>query len=60
LDERVQAGISVFARLDHDETTDALARLKADLRTGLWHRRNAGLLYLAELDLGYRLVTAKL
>jgi SAM-dependent methyltransferase len=58
LDERVRAGISVFARLDGEETGNALTRLKADLRTGLWHRRNAGLLNLAELDLGYRLLIA--
>ena len=58
LDERVRAGISVFARLDDEEKAGALARLKADLRTGAWKRRNADLLQLDELDLGYRLVVA--
>jgi SAM-dependent methyltransferase len=59
LDERVRAGISVFARLDNDEKAGALARLEADLRTGTWELRNAELLQLAELDLGYRLLVAE-
>jgi hypothetical protein len=54
LDERVRAGISVFARLDDEEKAGALAR-----RTGAWKRRNADLLQLDELDLGYRLVVAE-
>jgi SAM-dependent methyltransferase len=60
LDERVRAGISVFARLDHNEKADALDRLKADLQTGVWYERNAEVLQLAELDLGYRLLVAEL
>jgi hypothetical protein len=32
------------------------ARLSADLASGEWARRNAGLLELDELDLGFRLV----
>jgi SAM-dependent methyltransferase len=60
LDDRVRAGISVFARLDDDEKASALARLRADLRTGVWEKRNLDLLQLDELDLGYRLVVAEL
>jgi len=60
LDDRVRAGISVFARLDDDEKASALARLRADLRTGAWEKRNLDLLQLDELDLGYRLVVAEL
>jgi SAM-dependent methyltransferase len=60
LDERVRAGISVFARLDDDEKASALARLRADLRTGAWEKRNLDLLQLDELDLGYRLLVAEL
>jgi SAM-dependent methyltransferase len=60
LDERVRAGISVFTRLDDDEEGDALARLEADLRAGIWRSRNGALLQLTELDLGYRLVIAEL
>jgi SAM-dependent methyltransferase len=60
LDDRVRARISVFARLDDDEKASALARLRADLRTGAWEKRNLDLLQLDELDLGYRLVVAEL
>ena len=35
-----------------------MAALEADLDSGEWARRNAGLLELDELDLGYRLVVA--
>jgi SAM-dependent methyltransferase len=59
LDEQVRAGISVFARLDDDEKASALARLEADLLTGTWEMRNAELMQLAELDLGYRLLVAE-
>jgi SAM-dependent methyltransferase len=58
LDETVRAGISVFARLDPKEVEEGVARLGADLESGEWRRRNAGLLELEELDLGYRLVVA--
>jgi SAM-dependent methyltransferase len=59
LDERVRAGISVFARLHDYEKASALARLEADLRTGTWEMRNAELMQLGELDLGYRLLVAE-
>jgi SAM-dependent methyltransferase len=58
LDREVRAGISVFALLPPDEVEEGLARLSADLDSGEWHRRNAALLELEELDLGYRLVVA--
>jgi SAM-dependent methyltransferase len=58
LDEHVRAGISVFSRLRPEEVDEALARLSADLESGVWQRRNAALLELEELDLGYRLVIA--
>jgi SAM-dependent methyltransferase len=58
LDERVRAGISVFALLERDEVEDGLRRLRADLDSGEWRRRNAELLELDELDLGYRLVVS--
>jgi SAM-dependent methyltransferase len=59
-DERVRRGTSVFHRLPEDEVADAMERLQRDLDDGTWHERNAGLLGLSELDLGLRLVTAKL
>ncbi len=60
LDPRVRAGISVFARLDADEVAGGIARLAADLASGLWQSRHARLLDLDELDLGYRIVIADL
>jgi SAM-dependent methyltransferase len=56
LDPQVRAGISVFARLGAQEVERGVARLKADLASGEWGRRNAALLELEELDVGYRLV----
>lgn len=58
LDPRVRSGVSVFARLDPSEVSDGLARLRADLDSGAWARRNAELLELGELDLGLRLLVA--
>jgi hypothetical protein len=58
LDEQVRAGISVFARLTPEEVDDCIRRLSSDLESGEWQRRNAALLELEELDLGYRLIVA--
>jgi SAM-dependent methyltransferase len=60
LDPRVRAGISVFHLLDDRAVEAALERLAADLESGEWERRNAALLDLDELDLGYRLVVTEL
>ena len=56
LDPEVRAGISVFRLLPPEEVDDAMARLARDLDSGEWHRRNAEILDLDALDLGYRLV----
>jgi SAM-dependent methyltransferase len=58
LEPHVRAGISVFARLTPEEVEEGLAQLGADLQSGEWQRRNAELLEIEELDLGYRLVIA--
>jgi SAM-dependent methyltransferase len=58
LDPRMRAGISVFSRLARREVEEGVARLETDLAAGAWRRRNARLLELEELDLGYRLVVA--
>jgi SAM-dependent methyltransferase len=58
LDPGVRAGISVFSLLEPHEVESGVARLRADLESGEWRRRNAGLLELEELDLGYRLLVA--
>jgi SAM-dependent methyltransferase len=60
LDPRVRDGVSVFRLLPPDEVADAVERLAADLDSGEWERRNAELLDLDELDLGYRLVVTEL
>jgi len=56
LDADVRRGISSFARLT--DVDAPLARLRDDLASGAWRRRNGMLLDLDELDLGYRLVVA--
>lgn len=58
LDPRVRASISGLALLDQARVDSALTRLATDLERGRWHERNAGILELSELDLGYRLVVA--
>jgi SAM-dependent methyltransferase len=58
LDPGVRSAISSFSR--PQDFGPGLSRLEADLRSGEWHRRHGGLLDRAEVDLGYRLVTARL
>jgi SAM-dependent methyltransferase len=60
LDPAVRAGISVFARLPVGEVESAMSRLAADLQSGAWATRNADLLSLEALDLGYRLLIAEI
>lgn len=57
LDPGVRAGISTLAQLGAP-VDRAMAALAADLRSGVWRRRNRELLELSEADLGYRLLTA--
>ena len=59
LDQTARDGISVFARVGPEATAEAVAKLKADLDSGVWRERHGDLLDRAELDLGYRLVTAE-
>ena len=59
LDPAVRAGISVFAMLPEDEVATAVQRLRADLESGAWERRNADILDRDELDLGFRIVVAE-
>jgi SAM-dependent methyltransferase len=56
LDPAVRAGISMLAQAGEPALRGGLTRLADDLRTGRWHERNAALLDLPELDVGYRLV----
>jgi hypothetical protein len=59
LDPLVRANVSVFQLLDPEEVAAGVERLRDDLRSGAWARRNAGLLELEELDLGMRLLIAE-
>jgi SAM-dependent methyltransferase len=59
LDQRVRDGISVFRLLPPEDVHDAIERLRADLESGEWARRNADILERDALDLGYRLVIAE-
>jgi SAM-dependent methyltransferase len=56
LDPRVRSGSSSFWRIAGIET--GLARLSADLESGEWARRHAGLLALDSYDAGYRLIVS--
>jgi hypothetical protein len=58
LDPDVRANISVFALLPAAEVELMVDSLRADLESGAWERRNAELLELDELDLGYRAIVA--
>jgi SAM-dependent methyltransferase len=59
LDPAVREAISVFQLLPAERIEAAMQRLRADLDSGAWHRRNAEILELDELDLGYRLIVAE-
>jgi hypothetical protein len=54
LDPEVRRSISVFAKIDAEVGLNKLAR---DLETGAWRERNADVLGLDALDVGYRLLT---
>lgn len=53
LDSLARSSMSSFARID---AGDGLRRLASDLDSGVWHKRNAELLDLEALDVGYRLL----
>ena len=57
LDASIRQSISSFAL---EEFATGVARLAADLESGVWARRYSHLLRTAELDIGYRLVVADL
>ncbi|MFE9248483.1 class I SAM-dependent methyltransferase [Streptomyces sp. NPDC007088] len=58
LDPAVRRANSTFARLPDSVVEPAIARLRADLDSGAWHRRHAGLLGRETVDYGYRLLVA--
>jgi SAM-dependent methyltransferase len=54
LDPHIRRGISTFWKMQDAEA--GLARLAADLKSGVWEARYAHLLEMEELDAGYRIV----
>ncbi|MFC7330884.1 class I SAM-dependent methyltransferase [Marinactinospora rubrisoli] len=58
LDPVIRQASSTFAQLPPSVVEPAIARLRADLRSGAWRRRHAGLFELDAMDYGYRLIVA--
>jgi SAM-dependent methyltransferase len=54
LSDGVRAAISTFSKVG--DVAQAVQRLRQDLQSGAWLRRNAGIMDLPELDLGYRIL----
>ena len=60
LDDRVKRGISSFQQIPPRALAKGLARLRADLESGLWAKRYADLLDQETIDLGYRVIVAEI
>ena len=60
LEPEVQRANSAMMQIDPQALREGLGRLRDDIQTGVWSRRNAGLEALDEFDLGYRLVISDL
>ncbi|MFE2485106.1 hypothetical protein ACFXI6_52790 [Streptomyces mirabilis] len=58
LDPAIRQASSTFAQLPPPVVEPAIARLRADLASGTWHRRHADLLDRQNMDYGYRLLIA--
>jgi SAM-dependent methyltransferase len=58
LDPVIRQASSTFAQLPPSVVEPAIARLRADLDSGTWHRRHADLLAQQTMDYGYRLLIA--
>lgn len=58
LDPVIRQASSTFAQLPASVVEPAIARLRADLLSGAWHRRHADLLTRDSVDSGYRLLIA--
>ena len=59
LDGERRRAISSFAKLTSAQLAAGLERLRSDLASGEWERRNGALRAREQLDLGYRLVVAE-
>ena len=60
LDDRVKNGISSFQQIHQTALAKGLAKLKADLDSGIWRKCYADLLGKEAIDLGYRLIVANI
>ncbi len=60
LDPRIRSGISTYASIPQDELDHGLCRLAADIQNGTWEERHRELLDADEIDLGYRLIVARI
>lgn len=58
LELEVRDTISVFHRIDDEYVNRAVEHLRADLDSGDWQRRHAGLLARTHIDVGLRVVVA--
>ena len=58
LDPEVRANMSVFSKIKNVDAI--LERLQQDVESGAWHKKNAGILALDELDIGYRIFVAEI
>lgn len=58
LDERIRSGISSFTLANPIDIRDGVARLNADLKSGLWDKKHGWLRNEKTLDVGYRFVWA--
>ena len=59
LDERVQKGISSFAKMPKEELELGLKRLHTDINNGFWQQKYGSLLEQNEYDAGYRIIVTK-
>jgi hypothetical protein len=59
LDPQVWRPMSALALIPEADRAEGMRHLRADLDSGEWDRRWGHLLALDELDLGYRVVTAR-
>jgi hypothetical protein len=55
----VRQSISSFSKIDEETTSKGLEALAKDLSSGVWEKRNNQILNRPAIDLGYRLITAK-
>ncbi|HEY3188364.1 MAG TPA: SAM-dependent methyltransferase, partial [Solirubrobacteraceae bacterium] len=56
LSPAVRRGSSAWTRVGAEAEARTVDALRADLASGAWRERNAAILDLDELDLGYRLL----